>query len=91
MKLEINRCHGGFGLSEEAQQELGIEESDQWEVDRKDPRLVSVVERLSDKADGRYAKLLVVEIPDDMPFYIDDWDGFETVHEKHRVFPPLNS
>lgn len=88
MKVVINRCFGGFGLSHEALKHLGISEDDQYELERTDPRLVEAVEKLGKQASGSWSDLLVVEIPDDMPYYIDDYDGAETIHENHRIFPP---
>lgn len=52
--------------------------------ERNDPDLVAVVEELGDKANGRYAELVVVEIPEGINWYIDDYDGSETVREAHR-------
>lgn len=54
--------------------------------DRTDEILISVVEDLGDKANGTYAELKVVEIPDDVNYYIDDYDGIETIHERHRIW-----
>lgn len=44
---------------------------------RHDPRLVSVVEALGDRANGRYAKLRIAEV--DGPYRIDEYDGSESV------------
>jgi hypothetical protein len=52
--------------------------------DRTSPYLVSAVETLGERADGASSKLMVVEIPDDIEYFIDDYDGIETVHEHHR-------
>ena len=52
--------------------------------DRADPLLIRVVEELCEKADGRCAKLGIVEIPDGVDWEIDEYDGSESVHEKHR-------
>ena len=54
---------------------------DEW---RTDPLLIQVVDELGREANGRCAKLKIVEIPDDIEWYIDDYDGLETVHEKHE-------
>lgn len=35
---------------------------------------------------GRYAELKVVEIPDDVKWTIEEYDGWEHVAEKHRVW-----
>lgn len=87
MKIVINKCFGGFGLSQEAYEYLGLE----WdgfgfadEIKRNDPKLVECVETLGERADGRFANLVVVEIPDDVEWEIDQYDGLETIVEKHR-------
>lgn len=49
-----------------------------------DKDLVEVVELLGDKANGSYAKLRIVEIPDDVNFVIEEYDGIESIHEAHR-------
>ena len=65
----------------EVKEENGFGE---WEIERNDPVLVEVVEHLGDLANGRYSKLKVVEVPDDIKWYIHDYDGVESVHECHR-------
>jgi hypothetical protein len=35
-------------------------------------------------ASGRHAQLVIVEIPDDIEWEIDEYDGVESIHEKHR-------
>lgn len=51
---------------------------------RTDPILVEAVETLKEEASGSFSELKVVEIPDDIEYYIHDYDGLETVHENHR-------
>ncbi len=90
MKVAINRCWGGFGLSKEAYEFLGLE----WDgfgyayspdEKRTDPALIECIEKIgSEKASGHFASVEVVEIPDDVDWYIDEYDGMETVEEKHR-------
>ena len=36
------------------------------------------------KASGELSKLSIVEVPDDIQWEIDDYDGMESVHELHR-------
>lgn len=143
MKIVINECYGGFGLSKEAcQRYFDLKGQQVWiEVDKKfsaldmftvwlvspekrleikegeayykmsrdertdynwkysqqiwyqgdnltrnDPILVQVVEEMGDKAWGRYAKLAIVEIPDDVQWIIEENDGMEWVAEKHRTW-----
>lgn len=52
--------------------------------DRADPLLVQVVEELGKVANGAYAKLEIVEIPDGIEWHLDEYDGIESVHENHR-------
>lgn len=49
---------------------------------REDPVLIEVVEELGERANSPFAKLVVVDIPDGMEYEIDDYDGFETLHQK---------
>ena len=101
-KIVINVSHGGFGLSKEAQEayaekkDIGLgrfvksyesyEGFSTYDVARDDPDLVSVVESMGAKADGRFAKLRVVEIPDEVNWSIHEYDGSEWVAEVHRTW-----
>lgn len=133
MKIILNKCYGGFNVSDEAYELYGKKKGISlyryydiyekyiltktktkdsgigtyyftkdfgdivrmvkvdWETrlylnseHRDDPTLIEVVEELGEKASGRYSKLVVVEIPDDMDYVIDDYDGIETLHERVR-------
>lgn len=140
MKVVINRCYGGFGVSTEAMKRLieldsrAIEVHNpkeyyggnrDWEADyhrdlenardvgdgyqaqewgsvlykdgriftferdaelRNDPALIRVIEEMGELASGRFAKLAVVEIPDDVKFTIEEYDGVEWVAEEHRTW-----
>lgn len=92
MKIVINKCFGGFGLSEKAAAEYllrsGNTDKDFYDRDteRNDLILVAVVEELGEAANGKYAKLSVVEIPDDIEWEIEEYDGVEWVAEKHRTW-----
>lgn len=54
------------------------------EIERDDPRLVQVVEELGSAANGDYASLRVADVPDGVKWYIDVYDGIETIREQHR-------
>ena len=56
------------------------------ELERNDSVFVEVVELLKDKANGRFACLKVIEIPEDVDWYIEEYDGNEWVAEKHRTW-----
>lgn len=56
------------------------------DLERDDPILVDVVERLGNAANGKYARLEVTEVPDDVDWEIGEYDGQEWVQEKHRTW-----
>ena len=119
-KVVINRCYGGFGLSEQAfdlllqakgvafekvTKQNGLNYGpDYYEVghagddvhyispyeyhsteQRDDPDLVRIVEELGKDAWGQFAELKVVDIPDGVEWYVEEYDGIEWVAEKHRT------
>ena len=89
VRVVINSCYGGFGLTEEAkvlfERYSGIDFKELAELDfRASPHLVRVVEELGDGASGDCARLHVVDVPDDVEWQIDEYDGVEWVAEKHR-------
>lgn len=56
------------------------------DVDRDDPILIKVIEKLGEGANGSFAALKIVEIPDDVDWQIEEYDGREWVAEKHRTW-----
>lgn len=56
------------------------------DLKRDDPILVRVVEELGRLANGNFADLKVVQIPDDVKWVIEEYDGREWVAEKHRIW-----
>lgn len=51
---------------------------------RTDANMIGVVEKLGEKANTRFSKLKVIEIPDGVEYQIDEYDGAESIHEIHR-------
>jgi hypothetical protein len=136
MKIAINRCFGGFGISHKAvmryaelsgitlypftekrdskgtldwdhfepynnqknilsifysTKPLGNDGSyadDSWwserDIERNDPVLINVIEEMGQGANGNHAKIEIIEIPDDVNWQIDEYDGQESIHEVHR-------
>lgn len=136
MKIAINKCYGGFSLSDKAIEmimkrkglgcyrykqtkfryrdnvdeytrlddndhssfinystiDLGekiekIPNENYWyyrNLERTDEDLISVIEELGNEASGAYGHVTIVEVPDDVDWEIDDYDGWESIHEKHR-------
>lgn len=91
-KIVINNCYGGFGLSEVGEklykERVGISDPEWWcnDISRDDPVLVQLVEELGQDIQSKYAKLKVVEIPDDVQWEIAEYDGMEWVAEQHRTW-----
>lgn len=76
MKMVINQCYGGFGLSDYAVQKLGLDSP--WAVDRCDEQLIALVEQDAKAASGYCAELGVVEFPDEATdTYLEEYDGIE--------------
>ena len=98
MKIAVNKCFGGFSLSQDVYEELGIEwdgygylnnddlgiDSDNYLEFRKHPKLIDAIEKIGeDKASGSLSKVRIIHIPDDVEWEIDEYDGVETVHAVH--------
>lgn len=130
MKVVINACHGGFGLSmkaaewlrDRAQVDAVKEFTDRtaWDekeraqggmspishglysgwldpngfmgsswlsgIPRTDPLLLECVMALGEAANGKFANLRVVEIPDGVEYEISEYDGIEHIAEAHRTW-----
>ena len=56
------------------------------DLDRDDPVLVQVVQELGSDASGRCADLKIVQIPADVEWQIEEYDGKEWIAEKHRTW-----
>lgn len=136
MKIAVNKCWGGFGLSHKAIMRYAklaglklypfintrdkdgrinfhkftpytgqknvfcihyatkplnsdgkYEDDTYWsyrEIERNDPMLIQVIEEMGEEANGDYANLVIIEIPDDVKWEIDEYDGQESIHEVHR-------
>ena len=137
MKVVVNKCHGGFGLSIDAilrlyelapklvtaipvSEYFGIEASGEAQasfavfknycagrkylvpadayspdgahvlcpidIDRSSIFLVQVVEEMGVEANGPYAELAVLEIPDGTDYQISEHSGIEHIAETHRTW-----
>ena len=118
-KVAINKCYGGFSLSEKAFEMLldrkGVKYDKvkgkyfnltghdyyheghagddsqyiseyEYRRDRADTDLIAVIEELGEEANGRCAEIDIVEIPDDVQWEVDEYDGKEWVAEVHRTW-----
>ena len=57
------------------------------DLSRDDPLLIQVVEEMGEAANGQCAKLEIVEIPDDVQWQVEEYDGNEWIAEQHRKWP----
>lgn len=79
MKIVINRCFGGFSLSDSCAQALGCSRYPDEDI-RTDARLIAMVEQDSASASGSCARLAVVEIPDTATDWeLTEYDGAEGI------------
>lgn len=81
MRVVLNRCYGGFGLSDEAYehlQECGDADWRQLSL-RSSPELVATVEALGDRASGRHAQLELVDVEPNSLWRITEYDGYESI------------
>lgn len=91
MKVVKNCCYGGFALSKKALNRLTelTGKKIKWNSYNNDemrtaPELIQVVEELGIEANGVASYLGIVDIPDNIDWYISNYDGIETIEEKHR-------
>jgi hypothetical protein len=91
-KVVINACHGGFGLSAAAESKYkelaGITDPIFYSrsIPRDDAHLIAVVELMGTDADNRFSELKIVDVPDDVNWYVEEYDGKEWVAERHRTW-----
>ena len=91
-KVVINTCYGGFMLSAAAKSKYrelaGITDPDfhDCEIPRDDEHLIAVIELMGRAANGGYAELKIIEIPNDVNWYVEEYDGLEWVAERHRTW-----
>ena len=91
MEIIINACFGGWSISDTAYEDLHtlIPEMKDTHCDelRNHPLLIEYLKKHgSEVTSGRLAELHLINIPDDVKWYIEDYDGIETIHEVHRVW-----
>jgi hypothetical protein len=93
MKVVINRKYGGFQVSPEQlliyRELAGIPNHVNlscYDIERTDPFLIQAVEQTLEKEGTTFSKLKIVEIPDDIEWDVQDYDGCEWIAERHRTW-----
>lgn len=54
--------------------------------EREDPIMIGVIDELGERANSRYSRLKVVEIPDGTEYEIAEYDGNEHIAERHETW-----
>lgn len=83
--LEYGEMCDGYGAYWTFRAPDGTELSPR-DIPRDCPHLIATIEALGSAADGPYAALAIIEIPDDVCWQIDEYDGLEWVAERHRIW-----
>ena len=80
MKIVLNKCYGGFRLSDALLEQVDPKDQLWDDALRELPEVIAAVEADADAAGGRFSKLVVVEIPDDATDWeLNEYDGFESI------------
>ena len=82
MKIVLNKCSGGFQLSDKCrdiiEKKTGKKE---WELERHNKDLVALIEKFGARAsDELVSQLEIVEIPDNCLYEIQQYYGVESVN-----------
>lgn len=89
-KIVINNCYGGYGLSAKAlahyNELAGTSLKSYYRIPRDDQYLVKTVEDLGSESSDVCAQLAVIEIPDEVEWQVEEYDGLEWIAEKHRTW-----
>lgn len=56
------------------------------DIPRDDEALILTVQELGMRASGKFANLQIIEIPDDVDWEVEEYDGNEWIAEKHRTW-----
>lgn len=56
------------------------------DISRTDEDLIKVVEELGEEANTTCSTLRIIEIPDDIDWIIEEYDGMEWVAERHKTW-----
>lgn len=84
MKIAINVDYGGFGFSDELvsefKQRFGVSLFNESVDCRTDDRVISLIEEMGHRANDRFSKIAICEIPDESTDWeIHDYDGYEGI------------
>lgn len=88
--IKIRPHYAEYFVTKDFGDEVGSDEEDAFfdailpSFLRTDPDLIAVIEEMGEDANGTGSFIKIVEIPDDVDWEIDEYDGREWIAEKHR-------
>lgn len=90
MKILINKCFGGFEFSDEFIEEYTKRTGTSFYYNsnyRTANNIIELFEELGSKrSSSKLSKLKLVEIPDDVEWEVQEYDGNEWIAEVHRTW-----
>lgn len=87
MKVLINKCYGGYGLSEEfvnhlITNNLVPQDSNSYTINRNNQKIIEEAIKFGlENVNGFCAKLEIVELPDGCNYNIGEYDGQEWIEQ----------
>ena len=57
-----------------------------WNLGREDSGLIQVIEEMGDEASAYVGGMVIVEVPDNVDWILEECEGCEWIAEKHRVW-----
>ncbi len=86
MKIVINNCYGGFGVSDKFLEHYGIARNMGCDIDRQDERLIEYIETYGSKAaSDSFAHLVIEEVPSGTYYRICEYDGLEWIECRDEI------
>ena len=84
MRILVNRCFGGYRLSDAARamlsSDIDVLDAEYYPEFRHDERILAIYDELGAKAfGGGYSTIEDVIIPDDVYWEINEYDGYESI------------
>lgn len=86
MKVVINERYGGFSVSDKFLKHYNISLDNHHSISRYDKKLIEYIEIYgSEAASGRFANLVIVDIPTGTYYRISEYDGYEYVEYRDEI------
>ncbi len=90
-EIVINKCYGGFGLSEKAGKlycqkiNLDYDNLQEHRLNRSDPILIEVIKELGKNANAIYSQLEIISLPIGTKYRIYEYNGKEHIETIENI------